>query len=363
MNALPPPRVLHAALRARDPSYDGLFFVGVKTTSIFCRPTCPARRPRPENVEWFQTGAQALRAGYRPCRRCRPLDRGERPRWAADLLALVDERPLQRLRDADLRALGVEPERARRFWKRRYGMTFLGFARARRLGLAHSLVQEGEPVTRAAGSAGFASASGFRAAHQRLFGAPPTRLPAGRVLRARWLDTPLGAMLAVARDDGVALLEFTDRRALRAQVAALRRRFDEPVVPGRNRPLMLLEDQLGRYFAGDLVRFTVPLLLRGSDFELAVWRRLLAIPAGATASYAEVARAVGRPQAVRAVGRANGNNPLAILVPCHRVVRQDGTLCGYGGGLWRKRWLLAHERGDALVRARGAAQDPVASDP
>ena len=339
---------MYRALRSRDPRYDGVFFAAVKTTSIFCRPTCPAKKPRPENVEWFARASDALHAGYRPCLRCRPLDASPRPDWVAGLLARIEERPLERVRSADLRAAGIEPERARRWFRAHYGMTFHSYARARRLGLALRVVREGGGVTGAAHRVGFESVSGFRDAFRRLFGSPPAHAADRDALRARWLETPLGAMLAVASDAGLVLLEFVDLRALAAQVATLQRWFRQPVVPGNNGPLASVADELARYFRNELTEFTVPLDLRGSPFQLAVWRRLLAIPSGALASYAQIARDVGAPRAMRAIGRANGDNRIAIVVPCHRVVRADGTLCGYGGGVWRKRWLLEHE-GAALA--------------
>jgi AraC family transcriptional regulator of adaptative response/methylated-DNA-[protein]-cysteine methyltransferase len=151
-------------------------------------------------------------------------------------------------------------------------------------------------------------------------------------------------MLAVASRRGVCLLEFRDRRAIAAELRELRRRFGVPIVPGSSEHVDRLRGELARYFAGTLARFDVPLDLGGTAFQRRVWTRLLEIPFGETASYAQVAKDIGKPEALRAVGQANGKNPVAIVVPCHRVVRTDGSLWGYGGGLWRKRWLLQHER-------------------
>ncbi len=167
-------------------------------------------------------------------------------------------------------------------------------------------------------------------------------------LVARWLDTPLGPMLAVAGDEGLALLEFVDRRALTTQIAVLRRRFGRTVVPESTaRPHAILERlaaELGDYFAGRLTRFTLPLLTPGTPFQEQVWAELRAIAPGQTRSYAQIARAIGRPSATRAVARANGDNRVAIIIPCHRVIGADGSLTGYGGGLWRKQRLLELER-------------------
>jgi AraC family transcriptional regulator of adaptative response/methylated-DNA-[protein]-cysteine methyltransferase len=346
VKTLPKPREMYDALLRRDPSYDGIFFVAVKTTGIFCRPTCPARKPQARNVEFFANHHEALLAGYRPCKRCRPLDNGGTPpAWVERLLSRVDRTPTERVTDTDLRAMSIDPARARRYFKRSYGMTFHAYHRARRMGLALSDVRRGRDLTSVGYGHGFDSPSAFREAFARVFGKPPGASRDLACLWARWLDTPLGPMIALAGKDALALLEFVDRRALETQIAVLRRRFGCTIVPGSADPLDQVADELARYFGGTLTTFTVPIDLRGTPFQEAVWRRLIRIPFGESLSYGRLADDIGRPGASRAVGRANGDNRLAIIVPCHRVVRSDGSLCGYGGGLWRKRWLLDHERG------------------
>lgn len=333
------------ALMARDGAYDGIFFAGVRTTRIFCRPVCPARKPRAENVEFFASGRAALEAGYRPCRKCRPLDGGKRqPAWAERLAAWADRTPERRATDGELRGMGVDPVCARRYFKEHYGMTFHAYHRARRMDLALSEIRQGGDATGVAFDLGYESASGFRDAFKRVIGRPPAAARSLVLLQARQFETPLGAMLAVAGEKGLRLLEFVDRRALESELRALTVRAGATVVPGRNAALDAAERELGEYFASRLTRFTVPLDLAGSPFQRAVWSRLLAIPFGETQSYDGIARAIGRAGAQRAIGRANGQNTVAIVVPCHRVVRADGSLCGYGGGVWRKRWLLDHER-------------------
>jgi len=342
--ALPPTEEMHRALLARDASYDGLFFVAVKSTGIFCRPTCPARKPKAENVEYFPTARQAVRAGYRPCKRCRPMDMHRTPpAWVKPLLDAIERDSGGRLTDADLRAMHIDPARALRYFRDHYGMTFHAYHRARRLGRALAAVRNGADLDAAGLDNGFESASGFRDAFARMFGRPPGRGRDLACLMARWLDTPLGAMLAVADDEGLCLLEFVDRRAIERQIEVLRRRMNAAIVPGDNAHLDMIEDELSRYFEGTLQRFSVPIVAPGTPFQERVWRRLRKIPYGRTLSYAQLAEGIKRPGAQRAVGKANGDNRLAIVIPCHRVVRSDGTLCGYGGGVWRKKWLLAHE--------------------
>ncbi len=345
MTTLPSADTMYRALLRRDRSYDGVFFVGVRTTGVFCRPVCPARKPKRENVEFFASSERAARAGYRPCRKCRPTAAGERPpAWAEQLLEALEREPERRLRDADLERMGIAPSRARRWFREAFGMTFQSYHRARRMGLALAGIRQGDAAAGAGFDLGFESLSGFRDAFQRQFGSPPGRAQDVGLLHARWLGTPLGPMLAVAGEDGLCLLEFGDRRALATELAELRRRHGAAIVPGRNAHLETVERELASYFAGELTSFTVAVDVHGTPFETLVWNELRRIPFGRTRSYTELARAVDRPGAQRAVGRANGHNPVAIVVPCHRVVRADGTLCGYGGGVWRKRRLLELEQ-------------------
>lgn len=343
---LPPRRAMLAAFLASDAACDGLFLAGVRTTGIACRPSCTARKPRPENVEFFRDLPEALAAGFRPCKRCRPdAAPGEDPPWVRALLDEVESDPARRWREQDLRARGLNPDRVRRWFAARHGATFHAWTRARRLGLALDGLRAGAPPLHAALDAGFESLSGFSDALRRLVGAPPGAARGTTLVRLARLPSPLGPLLAGATDEGVCLLEFGDRRALERQLRTLARRLQAAFVPGDNAHLRRLRGELEQYFAGRRREFSVPLVLPGTDFQRRVWEGLRRIPCGETRSYASQARALGAPGAVRAVARANGDNRVAILVPCHRVVGSDGRLTGYGGGLWRKQWLLDLERG------------------
>jgi len=343
--ALPPKTVMLDAFMGRDPTFDGVFVTGVHTTGIFCRPTCAAKKPLPENVSFFGSAKEALLSGYRPCRRCRPLEpSGAPPSWLRGLLDAVEADPTRPWSDDDIRDQGVSPERVRRWFRRHHGMTFHAYNRARRLGAALAEVQVGRRVSQAAFDVGYDSLSGFQEAFRRYFGDSPTSLDGAAVVRVDRLVTPLGPMLVGVTDDALCLLEFVDRRMLPTQVARLRRRLGAVFVPGRNDVTDRLEQELGRYFEGEITDFETPVVLCGTDFQRAVWEALRTIPTGEIRSYAEIAAQVGQPAAVRAVGRANGANALAIVVPCHRVVGADGRLVGYGGGLWRKQRLIDLER-------------------
>jgi len=235
---LPDGDTMYRALLDKDPAFDGLFFTGVTTTGVFCRPTCTARKPKRENVVFFPTAHEALTAGYRPCRLCRPFEPpAATPDAVRALLAEVEARPGRRVPDADLRARRIE-----------------------------------------------------------------------------------------------------------RQLGRLRSTLDAVLTPGASPHLDALERELRGYFAGTLREFATPLDVRGTEFQRRVWAVLREVPYGQTRSYAEQARRFGDPQAIRAVAHANGDNPISIVIPCHRVVGADGSLTGYGGGLWRKRWLLDHER-------------------
>ena len=332
----PRPVELYQALVERDPSFEGLFVAGIRTTMIFCRPTCPARKPKPENVEFFPRAEQAVAAGYRPCRRCKPLEApGEHPPWAKRLLGELDTKP-RRLSDRSLRQMAIQPATARRYFQRRFGMTVHGYARARQLGFALDRLNDGAPVTPAGFDSGYESDSGFRDAFKRLFGTTPAAARGTTPIAATLVQSPLGPLLAAATERGLCMLEFADRKKLPAKAADLNRWYDAPVVPGSSPFITQAARELAEYFAGQRQSFTVPLDLRGTAFQEQVWNQLLGIPYGVTISYEELAARIGRPGAQRAVGLANGRNRIPIIVPCHRVIQKNGQLRGYGGGLWRK---------------------------
>jgi AraC family transcriptional regulator of adaptative response/methylated-DNA-[protein]-cysteine methyltransferase len=341
---LPPRAEMERAFAAKDSSYDGVFYVAVKTTGIFCRPSCPSK-PHLENVEFFASVKECLFAGYRPCKRCHPLSAtGTPPDWVKQLLEQVEASPDSRLKAADLRALGITPERARRWFHQHYGMSFTAWCRGNRLAGAFMRIKRGGSIDEAGFDSGFESLSGFREAFTRAFGEAPGR---SRDIGARvvvtMLESPLGPLIAGANDQGIVLLEYTDRRMLEHNIKSLQRRFACGIVPGQHPLLQRLQEELGEYFEGSRRDFTLPLADRGTPFQDKVWIELQRIPYGKTISYDALASRIGQSTAQRAVARANGMNYVCILIPCHRVIGKDGSLTGYGGGLWRKRLLLELE--------------------
>lgn len=334
----------YRALLDKNPEYDGLFYVGVKTTGVFCRSTCPARKPKFENCEFFENAKQAMHAAYRPCKRCKPLSH---PQEVSDvvrkLLEAIEHDPEKRWKEQDFRNLSIDSSTARRQFKKRFGMTFVEYARARRMGLALQEIKSGSSVINSQHAAGYQSSSGFRDAFSRIMGDAPSRLDQ-HVLKAAWLDTKLGPMLAITDDKGLYLLEFVDRRGLESEVERLRQKTKSAIVPGQTLISKQISAELAAYFSGQSLQFNTPIQTLGTPFQKQVWEQLKLIPAGETRAYLDIAKAVKKPTSVRAVAQSNGANQLAIIIPCHRVIAANGDLTGYGGGLSRKQWLLDHEK-------------------
>lgn len=332
------------AFMASDRSYEGIFYTAVRTTGIFCRPTCSARKPKPENVDFYRSVDDALAAGFRPCRRCRPLEALDAPDWVRRILDEA-EREERRWSDTMLAERGVDPVRLRRWCNEHLGMSFHAWVRSRRLGRALGSLKAGERVEAVAFDHGYESSSGFREALGSTFGSNAAALRDATPLVYRRLVTPLGPMLAMAEEAGVVLLEFLDRPALTAELQELKVRYGYAAAPGDHAHLEALAHELAEYFEGRRRRFDVPLAPRGRPFERDVWQRLLDIPYGETLSYGDLAREVGKPGGARIAGWACGRNRIAIAIPCHRVVAADGAITGYGGGKARKAYLLDLERG------------------
>jgi len=344
-HSLPDPEVMYRALVKKDSNFEGIFIVGVRTTGVFCRPTCTARKPKKENTEYFASPREALLEGYRPCRICRPMEpEGESPGWLAPLLEEIEKNPDTRFTDSDLRDRGLDPNRVRRWFKKHHGMTFQSFLRTMRIGNAFGRIKNGDKVIEAAYGSGYESLSGFTESFKKVTGFAPVKSTQHELVKVTRIPTPLGPMLAGATGEGICLLEFVDRRMLETQLRRIRKAFKAELVPGASGHFDDLKSQLMEYFEGGRKDFTVPLVLTGTPFQKKVWSILRTIPYGSTRSYKEQAKLIGNPNAVRAVARANGDNKIAIIIPCHRVIGASGDLVGYGGGLWRKRYLLNLEQ-------------------
>ncbi len=341
---LPAIDTMYQALLQKDSTFEGIFLVGVKTTGIFCRPSCTARKPKKENTEYFPDTASALKKGYRPCKICRPMrPLGALPEWLEPLFKLMCDKPALKLKDHDLMVAGIDPVRVRRWFKKNYGMTFQKYQRQLVINRARAGLSDGKKTTRVAFEHGYESLSGFGQGVKKALGVAPSNLGKLTVLVSCRILTPLGPMIAMATEDGVALLEFADRPNLATQIALLLKKVDTKIIQGFNPVLRELTTELKQYFAGQRHSFDVNLELVGTAFQLRVWQTLQTVPFAQTRSYLALANQLDRPKAVRAVARANGANRLALLVPCHRIIGSDGSPTGYAGGIWRKKWLLHHE--------------------
>jgi len=346
-NLITDQETLYTALVNRDSSFEGVFIAGVKTTGIFCRSTCSARKPKRENVEFFSSTHDALLHGYRPCKVCKPMEyKGVPPDWLKPLLDEITNAPHIKLKDSDLRQRGLNPSRVRYWFKKQHGMTFQGYLRALRIGKAFGRIKHGDKVTETAFESGYQSLSGFGDSFKKTASFSPSESMDNHIIPTTRILTPLGPMLAAATEDGICLLEFADRRMLETEIKRLSKSLNAKFVPGSSKHFGTLEKQLGEYFSGARKEFDIPLVSPGPEFQKKVWDGLQTIPFGSTRSYKEQAQAIGQPKAVRAVAKANGDNSIAIVIPCHRVIGANGKLVGYGGGLWRKQFLLEHEVGN-----------------
>lgn len=329
-----------AAFERRDRTWDGRIIGGVRTTGIYCRPSCPARRPRRENVEFFASGAAAAAAGYRPCLRCLP-DEVNREEVALDkafaLLEAAEEAPSL---EAVAAAVGYSPHHFHRLFKRATGVTPAAYARSLRAKRAREALAGEGRITDAIYDAGYSGPGRFYAdAGKRLGMTPSAWRDGGRGATISWAtaETDLGTMLVAATEKGICRLSFDEDEA------ALRRRFPKAEIRhGGPRMAALVARTVAAVNAPEKPH-DLPLDVHGTAFQEAVWRALTRIPPGETRTYAQIAAEVGRPAAVRAAGTANGDNAVAVLIPCHRVIRTDGTLGGYAYGLERKAALLRKE--------------------
>ena len=342
---LPDHNTLYQALLARNADYDGQAYVCVATTGIFCRLTCPARKPKSENCTFYASITECIESGYRACKRCHPLG----PMASADpvimtLLTALDEHPERRWSEANIQDMGLDLSTVRRSFKRQFGITFLEMARQRRLREGFETIADGGKVIEAQIDARFESASAFRASFAQILGRAPGSLDPDPILFADWITTPLGDMISISSRTQLYLLEFIDRKALKTEIGRLEKHVKGKIGLGKTTASEQIAAELKMFFAGQSADFATPLAYTGTAFSQSVWHELRKIPAGVTRSYSEIAQRIGRPTATRAVARANGANQIALVIPCHRVIGADGSLTGYGGGLWRKQKLIEIER-------------------
>lgn len=338
--------VYWAALQTRDREWDGRLFFGVKTTGIYCKPSCPAKRPQRKSVEFFSTANTAEQAGYRPCKRCQP------DQWQND----VDEiaRLIQIIQNRDDKMLtvnewadsaGISPAVLRKLIIRFTGLTPRQLLMENKMNVFKKYLQNGETVSSSQFAAGFGSSSRLYEKAVPLMGMTPGKYKKGGEgvsIVYSLVDTPLGRLLIAATGQGVCSIKFgeTDDDL----VNDLKHEFPRAEIRPDSNELVPWIEQLSRYFSADHGIFDIPLDLHASTFQMLVWQELRKIPYGETRSYSQIANSIGNPKAVRAVASACAANPVAVVTPCHRIVHSDGTISGYRWGLDRKRALLNMEQ-------------------
>ncbi|MBS1850400.1 MAG: bifunctional DNA-binding transcriptional regulator/O6-methylguanine-DNA methyltransferase Ada [Acidobacteria bacterium] len=336
------------AVLTRDAAHDGKFVFAVSSTGIYCRPSCPAKHARRENVRFFTTPAQAEQAGFRACLRCRPKTAGGNPQT---VLVKAICRYLERHLDeavtlGDLSKLfGQSPFHLQRTFKAALGVTPKAYADSCRMNQLKRNLQAGHSVTRALYDAGYSSSSRLYERTASQLGMTPDKYRRGAIaapIRYTFADSPLGRMLIAATGQGICSIQFADSDEELEQGVkhefpfAARRRDDAALRPWK--------ENLLRYLQGQKISKALPLDIQATAFQRRVWKYLQTIPMGATRSYSQVAKAIGQPSATRAVARACATNRIAVAIPCHRVVRSDGEMGGYRWGVERKEALLAMER-------------------
>lgn len=335
---------MYESIRRKDPAYDGKFYTAVKTTGIFCRTVCTAKKPLLKNVEFFKTTSDCLAHGYRPCKVCKPMEKAdETPEKISKLMDRIIDNPSKKYHDSELAEWGISGSQLRRWFIKNHRMTFQAFQRLVKINAAFKKIQNGSKVSDAAYDSGYESISGFAESFKNIFGIPPSAARDHKTIALKRIDTPIGPMISCASDQGICLLEFADRRMLETELKDLSRIFKATIIQEHHPLFDHLEFQLKEYFEGCRKTFDILLDPAGTEFQQAVWKALQEIPYGSTRSYKQQAEKLGNPLAIRAIAQANGMNRIAILIPCHRVIGSDGQLTGYGGGLWRKKFLLELE--------------------
>ncbi len=328
---------------------DPTLLIATTTSGIFCRPECSSGSIENKPERTFSSVRDALSAGFRPCSRCKPLHSGiEDPPWLELLMEMVEKDPARRWHDQDLHGENMDPATVRRWFIANHGLTFHAYTRLRRLGLALRQIQHGAAVSKTVLALGYESERGFREAFSQVFGNPPSAVDRQSCIWINRIATPLGSMIMGVSDQGLCLLEFAERRMLDTQLRRLHRKMGRVFLPGDHPLMQQVKSELDDYFNNKLRQFTVAIEAPGTEFQESVWQALLRIPYGEMRSYAAIAKEIGQAGAMRAVGRANGDNRIAIIIPCHRVIGSDGELTGYAGGLWRKKYLLSLEQAQSF---------------
>jgi AraC family transcriptional regulator of adaptative response/methylated-DNA-[protein]-cysteine methyltransferase len=348
------------AVLARDSAQDGEFFFAVASTGVYCRPSCPAKRPRRENVTFFRRPEEAEKAGYRACLRCRPRSAGRNPQTDAvrNICRYIEQHLDEPVTLDRLGAVfGHSPFHLQRTFKKALGITPRAYADSCRMKLLKRNLQTGQSVTNALYDAGYSSSSRLYERTASQLGMTPDKYRRGAIaatIRYTCADSPLGRMLVAATEKGICAIQFADTDD--ELVEGLKREFPFAVRKQDDESMRTWTQKLQSQIAGHKLNRALPLDIQATAFQRRVWAHLQSLPFGTTQSYGEVAKAIGQPTAARAVGRACATNPVAVAIPCHRVVREDGEMGGYRWGVGRKRALLQLERRESERQSQAGAR-------
>jgi AraC family transcriptional regulator of adaptative response/methylated-DNA-[protein]-cysteine methyltransferase len=344
------------AIQTRDADYDGLFYYGVRTTGVYCRPSCASRQPKRDNVLFFALPEAAQQAGFRACLRCRPAEaaiRDPQAELTQSLCRLIDQHLEEPLNFAALsEQVKLSQFHLQRLFKKLMGITPRQYAEARRADLFKSRIKGGQSVTEAMYDAGYGSSSRlYEKAASQMGMTPATYRKGGKGMKIDYTITQctLGLLLVAVTDKGVCSVTLGDKSEELA--SGLREEFPQAEIACGEKLLQAQVRALLKHLAGQEPHPGLPLDVQGTAFQKRVWEELRRIPYGQTASYGEIARRIGQPSATRAVARACATNPVALVTPCHRVIRENGDLGGYRWGVERKRQLLEKEKSASLKRA------------
>jgi AraC family transcriptional regulator, regulatory protein of adaptative response / methylated-DNA-[protein]-cysteine methyltransferase len=346
------------AVLARDPNHDGEFFFAVSTTGVYCRPSCPAKRPRRENVSFFRNPTEAEKAGFRACLRCKPKSASGNAQTATvkEMCRYIEQHldepvTLEKLATE----FGQSPFHLQRTFKKALGITPRAYADSCRMDLLKRNLQSGRSVTHALYDAGYSSSSRLYERTASQLGMTPDKYRRGAIatsIRYTCADSPLGRMLVAATEKGICAIQFGERDE--ELVEGLKREFPFAVRKRDDETMRSWTEAVLRQISGHKLNRSLPLDIQATAFQKRVWTHLQSLPFGTTQSYGRVAKAIGQPNAARAVARACASNRIAVAIPCHRVVREDGEMGGYRWGVERKRALLQMEQQGSERRTSSA---------
>ena len=334
----------YQVLGQKNHNYDGLFYTAVKTTGIFCHPSCRARTPKSKNVHFYDSVQVCLENGYRPCKICKPLEKiGQVPDFIQTIIKQLQNNPQDKISDEELKQQGIEPHTIRRWFQKHHNMTFHAFQRMFRINYAFNDIKKGKSITDSAFASGYDSLSGFNESFQKYFGQSASQSKQKNVINIARIASPIGSLIACASEKGICFLGFVGQKHLERNFKLIQKHFKAIILPVSNKHIKTLEKQLDEYFQSTRQNFDVSLDIIGTEFQQKVWQALVKIPYGETSTYKQQAISINKLKAIRAVASANGANKISIIIPCHRIIGSDGSLTGYAGGLHRKKWLLDFE--------------------